>query len=249
MPMEGKNVMPVLLEVCIEDTAGLNACVTGGADRIELCSALDLGGLTPSAGLMRAAARLPIPTFAMVRPRAGDFRFSAADVAVMRTDIAAARAAGLTGVVLGALTGDGTLDLDLLRVLVAEAEGLERTLHRAVDLVPDRLAAVDQAVGLGFHTILTSGGALRAPDGADAIRAMRERADGRIAIMAGSGIGPGNAASLIRACGVTAIHASCGVAEPPPPDLSRFGFAGPFVRRTDPDRIRALKTVLSAFPD
>ena len=100
----------VLLEVCVDSAAGLDAAVAGGADRIELCSALDVGGLTPSAGLTRLAAGCGLPVFAMIRPRAGGFVFGAADVAVMQADIAAAREAGLAGVVLGASRPDGRLD-------------------------------------------------------------------------------------------------------------------------------------------
>ena len=233
--------MTIRLEVCIDDVAGLDACARGGADRAELCSALDLGGLTPSPGLIAAAARASVPARAMIRPRAGDFRFGEPEVEVMLADIAAVRAAGLAGVVLGAGTAAGELDRPVLARLVAAAGGLGKTLHRVVDLMPDPVAAVDIAVDLGFDCILTSGGALRAEDGAAVVAAMVERANGRIAIMAGSGVAPGNAAALRRATGAGWLHASCASSEPSGDDIRRFGFGPAERRRTDPDRIRALR--------
>lgn len=233
--------MTVRLEVCIDDVLGLDACAAGGADRIELCSALDLGGLTPSPGLIAAAAQSAVPARAMIRPRAGDFRFTEAEVDAMLADIAAVRAAGLAGVVLGATTADSELDKPVLARLVAAAGGLGRTLHRAVDLLPDPAASVDLAVELGFDCILTSGGALTAEAGAAVIAAMVERAAGRIDIMAGSGVRPENAAAIRRATHAGWLHSSCARAETNDKDIRRFGF-GPAERRiADPDRIRTLK--------
>ncbi|HCO54934.1 MAG TPA: copper homeostasis protein CutC, partial [Pelagibacterium sp.] len=119
-----------ILEICVDDAAGLAAAISGGADRIELCSSLALGGLTPTPGLMALAATSPIPVYAMIRPRAGDFVFSRDDVATMETDIDAARSAGLSGVVLGATHPDGRLDTAILERLVTRASGLGLTLHR-----------------------------------------------------------------------------------------------------------------------
>ncbi len=145
-----------LLEVCVGDPESLIAAIEGGADRIELCSALELGGLTPTPGLMALAARAPVPVYAMVRPRGGDFVFSSSEREAMRADIAGVRAAGLAGVVLGA-SPDGTLDGETLADLVQASAGLGTTLHRAFDLVPDIGDAVETAVALGFERILTSG--------------------------------------------------------------------------------------------
>jgi copper homeostasis protein len=150
--------MTALLEICVADAASLEAAIEGGADRIELCSALELGGLTPSPGLMRLAAQAPIPVYAMIRPRAGDFVFSAREGEIMLADIEAVGGAGLAGVVLGASLPDGRLDEALLSRLHGHARGLGTTLHRAFDLVPDRPAALEAAIALGFERILTSGG-------------------------------------------------------------------------------------------
>ena len=178
----------ILLEVCVEDASGLRAAIDGGADRIELCSALSVGGLTPSPGLMVLAGKADLPVYAMIRPRPGDFVFDASDIAVMRVEIDAARAAGLAGVVLGASRLDGALDKEALKELADHAQGLGLTLHRAFDLVPDFADAVETAVDLGFERILTSGGAKRAPDGIDHLAAIIADTRDRISIMPGSGV-------------------------------------------------------------
>jgi copper homeostasis protein len=257
-----------VLEVCVDSAEGLAAAVAGGADRIELCQALALGGLTPSAGFMARAAACGLPVMAMIRPRAGDFVWSEADLAVMEADIAAARAAGLAGVVLGASLPDGRLDVAALQRLIAAANGgtkrrflarnragafegsapefskipvaaLDLTLHRCFDLVPDPAAALEEAVALGFRRILTSGGAATAVEGARAIAALVARAAGRIAIMPGAGVSAENAAALI-ALGVGELHGSCSAAVP----VAGRGVAGVFgvgvVRQTDVAAVRAL---------
>lgn len=147
------------LEVCVADPQSLAAAIEGGAERIELCSALELGGLTPLPGLMALAAASGVETFALVRPRSGDFVFDSRDLDAMLRDIAAVRQSGLAGVVLGANHPDGTLDHATLARLLDEAEGLGTTLHRAIDLVPDFAEATETAIALGFDRILTSGGA------------------------------------------------------------------------------------------
>src|ERR1700712_3833517 len=141
----------MLLEVCVDDAEGLAAAIAGGADRIELCSALAVGGLTPSAGLMVLASDYSISTYAMIRPRAGSFRYTAREIDVMKVDIDAARHAEIAGVVLGASLDDGRLDADTLGILVEHSEGLGMTLHRAFDLVPDMTPAIDLAISLGFE--------------------------------------------------------------------------------------------------
>ncbi|MBY0398419.1 MAG: copper homeostasis protein CutC, partial [Thermoleophilia bacterium] len=151
--------MSVSLEVCADSVEGMLAAARGGADRIELCSALEVGGLTPSAGQMARAARLGVPVHALIRSRAGDFCFGPDEVAAMLEDIGAAKAAGLAGVVIGASRSDGRLDEETLSALRSAAGRMSVTLHRAFDLVPDFGEAVEAAVRLGFERILTSGGA------------------------------------------------------------------------------------------
>lgn len=232
--------MAVTLEVCVDTSAGLAEAVEGGADRIELCAALALGGLTPSAGFMAEAAACGLPVMAMIRPRAGDFVFSDTELAQMETDIAAARAAGLAGVVLGCSLPDGRLDLDALRRLRTAAGPLDCTLHRAFDLVPDQAEALEQAVALGFSRILTSGGEVTAEAVADRIAALLAQARGRIRIMPGSGISPANAARFI-AMGATELHASCARPVPATGRAVELGFGPATARQTDAAAVRALR--------
>ncbi|CTQ65634.1 copper homeostasis protein CutC [Roseibium alexandrii] len=201
----------MLLEVCVDTMEGAWAAVRGGAGRIELCSALSEGGLTPSAGLMRAAAKLPVPVYAMIRPRAGHFRFSEAEEEIMASDIKLAKDFGLSGVVLGAQHGDHTLDRDMLARLSDRAAGLGRTLHRVIDVVPDPFAALETAIDLGFERVLTSGGQATANAGQAVIREMAATADFRIGIMPGAGLRPDLVANIIQSTGVTEVHASCSV--------------------------------------
>ena len=159
----------ILLEVCVDTPAGLAAAIAGGADRIELCAALALQGLTPAPGLMAQAAKAPIPIYPMIRPRNGDFCYDAGDLDHMRRDIDAVREYGLAGVVIGANLPDGQLDLDALEMLVEHSQGLGLSLHRAFDLVPEQSVALEAAIALGFERVLTSGGALTAQAGAERI--------------------------------------------------------------------------------
>ena len=239
----------ILLEVCVDDAAGLRAAVAGGADRIELCSALSVGGLTPSPGLMALAGKVDIPVYAMIRPRPGDFVFDAADMDVMRVEIEAARSAGLAGVVLGASRADGSLDKEALRALVDHAHGLGLTLHRAFDLAPDFVEAVEIAVDLGFERILTSGGAKRAPDAIDALGAIVADAKDRISIMPGSGVTLETVGGLLSRLSVTEVHSSCSVENPAKNDrLVLLGFIAPGAKQTDEQAVRALKARLTAAP-
>lgn len=234
----------MLIEICVDSAAGLAEAVAGGADRIELCSALALGGLTPSHGFMAHVASCDLPVLAMMRPRDGDFHWSATEVEIILNDIASARAAGLSGVVLGASLPDGRLDEPTLARMVAAAEGLDLTLHRAFDLTPDPFAAMETAITLGFSRILSSGQALRAEAGLPLLQALQRQASGRITLMPGSGITPENA-GLFRAAGFGEVHASCSAVAASSEKVQAFGFAQAGSRRTDARVIRALRAACS----
>jgi copper homeostasis protein len=237
-----------LLEICVDSAGCLAAAIEGGADRIELCSALSLGGLTPSPGLLSLAADAPVPVRAMIRPRAGGFVFDAEDLAVMRRDIAAVRAAGLAGVVIGAATRQGRLDMPALRELMEAAEGLAVTLHRVVDLLDDPLEAVNLAADLGVDTILTSGGVVTAEAGVARIAAMGQRAAGRVAIMAGGGVRAANVAPILDATEADAIHASCARALAPVyGKAAALGFSAPGAARTDAEAVAHLRAAVDAW--
>jgi copper homeostasis protein len=216
----------IKLEICVDTADGLEAAIRGGADRIELCSALSIGGLTPSFGLMRLAAKTGVPTYAMIRPREGDFVFTPGELDQMRRDIDAAREAGLAGVVLGASEPRGKLDAEALFRLHSHAGDLGTTLHRAFDLVADQDGALETAIEIGFERILTSGGAKRAVDGLEALAALVSRAGDRIVIMPGSGIRPDNAPAVLAATGAREIHASCRTGrQTVAPEAVALGFA------------------------
>ncbi len=227
------------VEICVDTPDGLQIAIAAGADRIELCSALALGGLTPSAGMIQAASAIPVPALAMVRPRAGDFVWSPAECRAMRDDIRATRNAGLAGVVLGASCPDGTLDTDTLATLLSEAAGLATTLHRCFDLTPDPFAALEQAVTLGFDRILTSGQASSALQGLNLITRLHAQASGRIIILPGGGIAPANARRFF-ATGLREVHASCSIAQAEDKRIAAFGFGPAEKRITSAHLVQAL---------
>ncbi len=237
-----------LLEVCIDSPVGLQAAVAGGADRIELCSALALSGLTPSPGLMALAARQALPVYAMIRPRPGDFVYGALELDAMRRDIDAARTAGLAGVVLGANLASGALDGAMLATLIDHAAGLGATLHRAFDLTPDLGEALEIAISLGFERVLTSGGERTAVEGAARIGDLVAQAKGRIGIMAGSGLNGGSASEIVRLTGVGEVHASCSrlVSAEKTAKAAEFGFLDG-LRYTDQSAVEALVRTLEEF--
>jgi copper homeostasis protein len=237
-----------MLEVCVEDIGGLRAAVEGGANRIELCAALTVGGITPSPALMRAAAAVSLPVHVLIRPRANDFVYDADETEVMMADIREALGFGLAGVVIGASRPDRTLDASLLSTLIsvareaADSRGrpVSLTLHRAFDLCPDPVAALEVAVSLGFDRILTSGGRVCAADGRTVLTDLVKQARGRIKILAGSGITPENVGSIL-ATGVEEIHASCQAPRPATdPKAIELGFDEPQPKRTSVQRVAAL---------
>lgn len=197
----------ILIENCAVDLPSCLEAERGGASRIELCAALPEGGTTPSYGTVACAVRLcRIPILPIIRPRAGDFLYSSEEADVMIEDMRALRQLGVGGFSLGALTPEGDLDEELCHRLIEEAKGLPVTLHRAFDRARDLEASLEVTIRLGFACILTSGGAPTAPEGAAQIRRLVDEADGRIRIMAGSGITAQNAREIVEATGVSAIH-------------------------------------------
>lgn len=243
-----EDKLPVLLEVCVDSAEGLAAAIRGGADRIELCSCLALGGLTPPPGLIALAARSPVPVYAMIRPRAGHFIYDGDNQAAMLADIDAVRASGLAGVVLGASMPDGRLDARLLERLCRHAEGLGITLHRAFDLVPDPMEALEQAVDLGVERVLTSGLRQSAVDGLDRLRDLVIRAGDRISIMPGSGIKPSNVEQVLRQTGAREVHSSCRrpVAGADAKAMA-FGFQAGADAETSADTVRQMRAILDRF--
>ena len=255
-PNKEKTVMKHLLEICVDSLESALAAQEGGADRLELCGHLLIGGTTPSLGLVRQVLRqVQIPVNVLIRPRFGDFCFTPSEKETTLWEIEQCRALGAGGVVLGALLPDGSLDADFLARCIAVSGGGRHTLHRAFDVCRDPFEALEQAVELGFDTILTSGQQARAEQGIDLLARLTEQAAGRIAILAGSGVGPDNLARLADA-GVRQFHFSAKRSVPGPMEFRREGVpmglpvADEYRREyADPDLVRRAKQVLNSLPD
>lgn len=204
--------MPIQLEIAVQDVAGVQVALSGGADRVELCTGLEVGGLTPSSGAIEGAVeqarRLDVrgAVHVLIRPRAGGFDYGADDVAVMVRDIERARALGADGVVIGCLDAAGRVDEGVLGELVAASEGLEVTFHRALDAAPDPEGALEVLAAHGITRVLTSGGREHSILGVGMLRRLVAAAGG-IQVMAGGGVAVGDIASLV-ATGVAAVHLS-----------------------------------------
>lgn len=198
-----------VLEICADSIESAIAAEQGGAQRIELCSALSEGGLTPSLGLMRAVrSRLKIAIHVMIRPRSGDFLYSDDDLAIMREDIALAARYGVDGVALGLLTAEGDVDVEQTRELVELARPMEVTFHRAIDLARDMESALEDVIRSGADRILTSGAEATAMQGRRRIRDFVQASDGRIRVMAGGGVRAENVKELAHATGALEFHAA-----------------------------------------
>ena len=198
-----------LLEIAANSLDSALAAEQGGAGRIELCAALELGGLTPSAGLIALVReRVGIPLYVLIRPRAGDFVYSEAEFATLRRDVEHCVALGCDGVVIGALDQNGNIDGTGCRALIAAAGKLGVTFHRAFDMAQDLPAALDDVIALGCERVLTSGGKPSAFAGIEMLRKLLQQAGERIRIMPGAGVDASNIAAIRAATGATEFHAS-----------------------------------------
>ena len=197
----------MLVEAAVESLDAALAAEEGGAHRIEWCADLAQGGVTPALDVLPPVR---IPIFVLVRPRPGDFVYSAAEHRVMLEQIDDAKAAGAHGIVSGALTPEGAIDEPRVAELIAATRPLSFTFHRAIDILvyTSINSALEIPIKLGVDRVLTSGGASTAPQGAKQIATLVKQAAGRIVIMAGGGVTPDNAAKLVRETGVREIHFS-----------------------------------------
>lgn len=201
--------MPVILEICAASYNSALAAAAGGADRIEICSGLSEGGLTPSYGLLKSVLKIPnLKKHVLIRPRGGDFLYTAEEVQIMAEDIRIAKQLGADGVVIGALTQNGDVDKEVVGLLMDNAKGMNVTFHRAFDLCRCPLKAIEDIISLGCNSILTSGQASTAEKGIELLKEMVDVADHRISIMAGSGVNTNNISKIIKETGVSEIHAS-----------------------------------------
>lgn len=180
-----------ILEVCVDSYASAMAAIAGGADRLELCSALSVGGLTPSAALLRQIRKgSDIPIRCLMRPRGGDFFYTPEEIQQMAMEMAALRDAGADGFVIGCLTADGELDGKAMEPLIKEASGLGLTLHRCIDVSRNLADTYRQAAHMGFDTVLTSGGAGKCLDGMETIGRLLAIRDGECGpeVLIGAGV-------------------------------------------------------------
>lgn len=199
----------IVFELCAETIDACIAARDGGANRIELCSALSEGGLTPSHGMVQAAIRdSGLPVHVLIRPRGGDFIYSPAEVEVMQSDIEHAKVLGASGVVLGLLNPDASVDLSGTRALVELARPMEVTFHRAFDVTYALSQALEDVIASGCDRVLTSGGEHDVVAGAHSLAALVEQADGRIEIAVGGGLRIQNAAALSQTIGAQHFHGS-----------------------------------------
>ena len=198
-----------LLEVCAATRPSLLAAIAAGAERVELCEDLAVGGVTPSADLIReAVAAEGLRVHVLIRCRAGSFVYTAEEVALMTEQIRQAKALGADGVVIGALTPEGDIDLSACRQWVEAAEGMSITFHRAFDRCRPPQEALEEIIRLGCHRLLTSGQADTAYEGRALIADLVRQAAGRLLILPGAGVNPSNAAAILSATGATELHSS-----------------------------------------
>lgn len=214
LEMDIKDSSRARVELCVDSAAGASIAREAGADRIELCSALELGGLTPSEGLLRQSlAEFSGPVVVLLRPRGGDFVYSESELRTIEHDLDVALRLGprgVVGVAVGVLTRGGDVDVRAMDRILDRARPLQVTFHRAFDLCRDLDAALDALLALGIDRVLTSGGAVDASAGASTIRRLVARAGTRLSVMPGGGVRADNVRAILESTGAREIHGSAG---------------------------------------
>jgi len=199
----------ILIEVCCGSVDDAVEAERGGADRVELNSAVFLGGLTPSLGsIIEAKKKLDIPVMVMIRPRAGGFCYTQSEMEVMLRDAKLAVEHGADGLVFGILTSDGSVDTERCNRIIELAQGRQSVFHRAFDVTPDPLKALDQLIDIGLSRVLTSGQEKTAPEGIELIKNLIAHAGDRIEILPGSGLRPQNIRSFVEQTKAKQVHFS-----------------------------------------
>ncbi len=235
----------MLLEICANSYASAKNAEDGGAQRIELCSELSLGGLTPNYGLLKKVKTdLSIDVFVLIRPRSGNFCYSNAEFEIMKHNVALCKELGCEGIVSGVLNEDQTIDVARTQELIDLAGNMEFTFHRAFDWTPDPFVAMEQLIGIGANRILTSGQETSAENGLEVLIKLKELAADKIKILPGGGMDLSNV-GLFKEAGFHEIHASLTTLIPQihhtriPMNSSKH-FSESFLAFSDPDKIKAL---------
>jgi len=199
-----------IVEAAVESLDDALAAAAGGADRLELCGDLSVGGITPTSATMASVIdRVPLPVVVMIRPRGGSFLYSARELDEMRRDVERAMMLGAAGVVTGVLDARRRVDVEHMTTLVAAAGGGAVTFHRAIDETPDPVETIDVLASLGVTRVLSAGGHETARDGANVLRAMVTRAGDRLVVVAGGGVRAHIVREIVQRSGVREVHLRC----------------------------------------
>lgn len=241
-----------ILECCVDSVESALEAKKGGADRIELCSALVIGGLSPSKALFeKVKSEVGIRTHVLLRPRFGDFCYTDYEHQIIKEEVRMFREAGADGVVIGSLQPDGSLHMEQMKELVSEAGGMSITLHRAFDMCKDPVQTLEQVKELGIHTILTSGQKNHCVDGTGLLKQLVEKAEGKVDILIGGGVDASVIRELYEKTGTNCYHMSGKIVldsemEYRKEDVS-MGVASMSeyqIWRTSAERVRAARSVL-----
>ena len=202
-------------EICAGGVESCIAAENAGANRVELCSALSEGGITPSFSVVEYCVKnLTIELNVIIRPRGGDFVYTSSEIEIMRRDIEVFKSIGVNGVVVGCLNNDGSVDVDAMKILMEAANGLSVTFHRAFDICANPFDSLETIISLGCDRILTSGHATTAYEGRDMLKQLNEKSVGRIIIMPGCGVDITNVSEIVDYTKVNEIHFSASVVRP-----------------------------------
>lgn len=242
------------LEVCVDSVESALAAVRGGADRLELCSNLIIGGTSPSLCLFREIKKnCDIKVHVLLRPRFGDFCYSDYEYRVIKEEVKMFRDVGADGAVIGILKADGSLDVSRMEKLVKEAGNMSVTLHRAFDLCKDPYVALEEAIALGIDTILTSGQQDTCSKGKDLIKELSEKGLGKIRIMAGAGVTAEVIEQILPICSDIDFHMSGKVVKQsemefrrPEVNMGLPAFSEDEIYQTEEQKIREAKNLLRA---
>ncbi len=249
--------MAYLLEVCVDSVRSAAAARQGGADRVELCSALVIGGLSPSPALFRQVkAETGLPVRVLLRPRFGDFCYDDYEFRILKEETEMFRDLGADGIVTGILRPDGVLNLEQMRVLREAAGSMKMTMHRAFDVCRDPFEAMEQCVEMGVDTILTSGQKSSAWEGRRLLAELEEKARGRIELLAGAGIDDSVIYDLARQTKIKSFHMSGKSVLDSRMDFRREGVPMGIpgvdefeIWQTDPEKVKKVRRVLDKLAD